>query len=116
MIRRPPRSTLFPYTTLFRSYAARHREVRVDVPRPPGPAVAFRHGAHQRAGVEHAVVVREVVRRDEIDAGVLLQPPVAGAQPGARPEGVRPREPSPPPYPPGARHRSPAPPRRGNAL
>src|SRR3712207_8174459 len=25
MIRRPPRSTLFPYTTLFRSYAAIHR-------------------------------------------------------------------------------------------
>src|SRR2546430_11977667 len=24
MIRRPPRSTLFPYTTLFRSYAATH--------------------------------------------------------------------------------------------
>src|SRR2546426_3477810 len=24
MIRRPPRSTLFPYTTLFRSHAARH--------------------------------------------------------------------------------------------
>src|SRR2546422_5260497 len=28
MIRRPPRSTLFPYTTLFRSVAAREREVR----------------------------------------------------------------------------------------
>src|SRR2546430_16142075 len=26
MIRRPPRSTLFPYTTLFRSEAVRHRE------------------------------------------------------------------------------------------
>src|SRR2546425_6916028 len=25
MIRRPPRSTLFPYTTLFRSHAARRR-------------------------------------------------------------------------------------------
>src|SRR2546422_3953824 len=25
MIRRPPRSTLFPYTTLFRSQAAQHR-------------------------------------------------------------------------------------------
>src|SRR2546427_9597096 len=25
MIRRPPRSTLFPYTTLFRSYSARKR-------------------------------------------------------------------------------------------
>src|SRR2546422_6113161 len=27
MIRRPPRSTLFPYTTLFRSYTARFRTV-----------------------------------------------------------------------------------------
>src|SRR2546426_7326155 len=26
MIRRPPRSTLFPYTTLFRSHRARHLE------------------------------------------------------------------------------------------
>src|SRR2546427_11488492 len=26
MIRRPPRSTLFPYTTLFRSTALRHRQ------------------------------------------------------------------------------------------
>src|SRR3712207_8954082 len=28
MIRRPPRSTLFPYTTLFRSHALRSGEVR----------------------------------------------------------------------------------------
>src|SRR5215831_20738059 len=35
MIRRPPRSTLFPYTTLFRS------------PRPPGPAHA---GGEHRLG------------------------------------------------------------------
>src|SRR6201992_4430872 len=28
MIRRPPRSTLFPYTTLFRSHAARDNECR----------------------------------------------------------------------------------------
>src|SRR2546430_13544818 len=40
MIRRPPRSTLFPYTTLFRSRAVRHQlggqsqllEKRVDLP------------------------------------------------------------------------------------
>src|SRR5260370_22115024 len=32
MIRRPPRSTLFPYTTLFRSGAERHlRDVRVTM-------------------------------------------------------------------------------------
>src|SRR5256885_11423325 len=37
MIRRPPRSTLFPYTTLFRSHAERERHgvrpERRDVPR-----------------------------------------------------------------------------------
>src|SRR3712207_7567198 len=31
MIRRPPRSTLFPYTTLFRSGADGHHPDRVDV-------------------------------------------------------------------------------------
>src|SRR3712207_7002454 len=37
MIRRPPRSTLFPYTTLFRSYAewARRRPVRILDARAP---------------------------------------------------------------------------------
>src|SRR2546430_9524950 len=42
MIRRPPRSTLFPYTTLFRSGAV-HRALELEEPRPgrvrarPGP-------------------------------------------------------------------------------
>src|SRR5256885_15546702 len=30
MIRRPPRSTLFPYTTLFRSTLLAHRHVRIE--------------------------------------------------------------------------------------
>src|SRR5688572_32492505 len=30
MIRRPPRSTLFPYTTLFRSKAGHRREIAAD--------------------------------------------------------------------------------------
>src|SRR5688572_31297986 len=30
MIRRPPRSTLFPYTTLFRSRRSKRRPVRID--------------------------------------------------------------------------------------
>src|SRR2546426_6853259 len=33
MIRRPPRSTLFPYTTLFRSLALRHRPAGNGEPR-----------------------------------------------------------------------------------
>src|SRR5437660_3484071 len=41
MIRRPPRSTLFPYTTLFRSSAPGHgRHGRVRGRRPSGPPAA----------------------------------------------------------------------------
>src|SRR2546430_8150810 len=38
MIRRPPRSTLFPYTTLFRSH--RDAPERVPAPLPPPPSDA----------------------------------------------------------------------------
>src|SRR5688572_31802892 len=38
MIRRPPRSTLFPYTTLFRSYPIGWMfRAQQDVPRQPAP-------------------------------------------------------------------------------
>src|SRR3712207_7093603 len=43
MIRRPPRSTLFPYTTLFRSELARLRPLRVEG-RLPALAAAERRG------------------------------------------------------------------------
>src|SRR6266496_4742535 len=36
MIRRPPRATLFPYTTLFRSRGAVRRPGGEGAPRPPG--------------------------------------------------------------------------------
>src|SRR3712207_7013124 len=51
MIRRPPRSTLFPYTTLFRSpparpHPARHpRQTRGGHPRPPRTRAAGRDGS-----------------------------------------------------------------------
>src|SRR3989442_14804863 len=54
MIRRPPRSTLFPYTTLFRSLLAR------DV-RPPGD---------ERSERRHVVARRN--RADLFDAGLAL--------------------------------------------
>src|SRR2546429_1995138 len=42
MIRRPPRSTLFPYTTLFRSYAQNHGEVSYNTSYSCGaPQVGF---------------------------------------------------------------------------
>src|SRR2546430_3525704 len=39
MIRRPPRSTLFPYTTLFRSGRGRGQESPAPLVSEPGPAV-----------------------------------------------------------------------------
>src|SRR5256885_9434676 len=62
MIRRPPRSTLFPYTTLFRSplhsVASRTRGTSCD-----GSAV------HPRAGRRSDVADRLAVRRDHAELG-----------------------------------------------
>src|SRR3712207_7572694 len=62
MIRRPPRSTLFPYTTLFRSQAGRLQSLLGHLARH-APAV------HEHVH-EHEVVVRPA--RDEAEA-LLLQ-------------------------------------------
>src|SRR3712207_7983230 len=42
MIRRPPRSTLFPYTTLFRSSATTDRAAMTVAPRHTGPLLEIR--------------------------------------------------------------------------
>src|SRR3712207_8650246 len=60
MIRRPPRSTLFPYTTLFRSVGpgrSRHVQMRPAVPGRAGEG-AQEQGGHDRTaadvgGVDH---------------------------------------------------------------
>src|SRR3989449_8578113 len=67
MIRRPPRSTLFPYTTLFRSHEARGREGHL----PALPPRAPRRGGHGRRDRRPAVA--RVGR---------------GGEPVARPEGA----------------------------
>src|SRR3712207_8927092 len=77
MIRRPPRSTLFPYTTLFRSYAQsapaqRERPVRLASLCPGGwitfvfrsvddPDHATRRGLHEH----HIVTAVHVARSEE---------------------------------------------------
>src|SRR2546421_9442538 len=50
MIRRPPRSTLFPYTTLFRSQQL--QSVR------DGSALQDHHASHRHAGDRHLAVLR----------------------------------------------------------
>src|SRR3712207_7490554 len=63
MIRRPPRSTLFPYTTLFRSYGLGQPRGRGELPAgaeeegrgggaQAGRRGAWRRGPHRRDGVD----------------------------------------------------------------
>src|SRR3989449_10499192 len=61
MIRRPPRSTLFPYTTLFRSHGAEQRLARIGTrwtALRDGDSDAPRHLAH-RGGIIHAELLHE---------------------------------------------------------
>src|SRR5258708_31142613 len=62
MIRRPPRSTLFPYTTLFRSEIAEvdHRGVQASL-----GAIAYRIEIALRAGVASAMLVVALVGSDQ---------------------------------------------------
>src|SRR3712207_7312725 len=67
MIRRPPRSTLFPYTTLFRSSASRAR----SSPTPPLIANVQRagsaptNGRSERHDDDTAAIVRSAPRSEE---------------------------------------------------
>src|SRR5690349_22462305 len=70
MIRRPPRSTLFPYTTLFRS--GRRREVRPGFAQPAlhpvpdhGTAHLLRHGHAEPRAFLVSVLTLEPVRSEE---------------------------------------------------
>src|SRR3712207_7822624 len=66
MIRRPPRSTLFPYTTLFRS---RQREEVEELPQRGDEAghVGERRGVEDGAGAAHLVGGQQplLLQRDE---------------------------------------------------
>src|SRR2546427_9233747 len=68
MIRRPPRSTLFPYTTLFRSFDVEHRAAAAaDAPaRETAHQLLARHLDHDH-GLEGPALTRErgVERRSE---------------------------------------------------
>src|SRR5260221_3575021 len=57
MIRRPPRSTLFPYTTLFRSAARRGaRPPRHRAAEQPGPHKAMADRKSTRLNSSHTVI------------------------------------------------------------
>src|SRR2546430_17290759 len=75
MIRRPPRSTLFPYTTLFRSQKASNGVVIIKTKR--GQAGASQVGFTQRFGFfERSNEVGSRVFRDTTDAFGAFAPRV----------------------------------------
>src|SRR2546430_7540217 len=63
MIRRPPRSTLFPYTTLFRSVSIGHIKVRMVVMHDSGTWMPVSDGAYRAASPEQIV---EIAQRIEL--------------------------------------------------
>src|SRR3712207_1925650 len=60
MIRRPPRSTLFPYTTLFRSFSSlNHGSAAIELASNPYAAMPSLHAADALiVGIAMALVVR----------------------------------------------------------
>src|SRR5256885_16508366 len=68
MIRRPPRSTLFPYTTLFRSAALGRK---VDLEHAEGELLAF----VDAAGDEHDEALVRLLDRRVQRSHLLLGPP-----------------------------------------
>src|SRR3712207_8589156 len=65
MIRRPPRSTLFPYTTLFRSLRVRRPLLRGQHVRPRGRPDRHHRAAAEVSGCSAGPGPRDGVRRSE---------------------------------------------------
>src|SRR3712207_6958450 len=72
MMRRPPRSTLFPYTTLFRSAEADHEGAALAVMRRFPPRVVLNGGAGSTTDVQRAL------RAEAGAAGARVFVPAAG--------------------------------------
>src|SRR2546430_5689966 len=76
MIRRPPRSTLFPYTTLFRSSVhAEDRNGGVQDTQPPGPAIGRRsnRASDVRAGSRSEEHTSELQSQSNLVCRLLLE-------------------------------------------
>jgi len=75
MIRRPPRSTLFPYTTLFRSHAFNAARARTRIPGGElmGEAVDRATEALARMELAHSGGLIAAVSHGDIIRGLLLR-------------------------------------------
>src|SRR3712207_8681911 len=72
MIRRPPRSTLFPYTTLFRSADGTTRRYRVDDVQAIRKARLPLERIFARGGAETLIVIRSEEHTSELQSRQYL--------------------------------------------
>src|SRR2546422_11469333 len=77
MIRRPPRSTLFPYTTLFRSQVRHHARRALE------PA---QHGPHFVAAQDHGQSLRALGAHDPVEPREVDLPWLDGIVRAKRPQ------------------------------
>src|SRR5947208_7406530 len=68
MIRRPPRSTLFPYTTLFRSCAAPSRPNRLRGSRARGARPRLNHAPRPRSALQAPGCARSEEHTSELQS------------------------------------------------
>src|SRR3712207_7275700 len=73
MIRRPPRSTLFPYTTLFRSYKDRYRKRLLDIVKKKQKGQTIK--APDEPEMPAAVPDLMAALRESLDAAKYRHPP-----------------------------------------
>src|SRR5260370_6758218 len=79
MIRRPPRSTLFPYTTLFRSHGEQRDRGLHDrvLEQQPGPAVPDRSEEHTSELQSHLNLVCRLLLEKKKKIAMKRQGPAA---------------------------------------
>src|SRR5215475_15569078 len=73
MIRRPPRSTLFPYTTLFRSCAAGRAPRRTWWPARSSRTAGSARGSPDRPGARSEEHTSELQSRENLVCRLLLE-------------------------------------------
>src|SRR5256886_17705523 len=78
MIRRPPRSTLFPYTTLFRSQLIRHVQILVEALRRAETRAYVKIGTSGTGGMGFNIPYTHSEERPS--RPLLMKSAVAGAQ------------------------------------
>src|SRR3712207_8248014 len=73
MIRRPPRSTLFPYTTLFRSFAGIFGEREFMEALFPGYLKQLKHVRYLPRSIDEALEKNETCRREPVSKYMLTE-------------------------------------------